>query len=87
MKPWLIALIAAVVLTALGGFLIHKFGDASKDTGAAETKATINETIVKVQETDRKNNETIARETETMDDPAIDADLVRLGIMRADDDR
>lgn len=90
MKTWqivLISVLAASVLTALGGFLIVKYGDTSEDVGkvkceAAQVKTEIREVIKYV-----KVKADVEKETAKMSDPAIDADLDNLGIMRDDADR
>lgn len=87
MKTWLITIVAAGVLIALGGFLITRYGDARFDAGYAKAKNDVADAIAATAAEDISEFERIEDETNAMPLPDVDADLVRLGIMRAPDDR
>lgn len=90
MKTWhivLIAVVATAVLTSLGGFLILKYGESNKDVGKANCEATQAKTQVVETVKAVKAKERVDNETKSMSDDDIDRDLVRLGIMRDDEDR
>lgn len=69
MKTWLIAIIAAGVLIALGGFLIKSYGDAKYNAGAASVKVEASIRIVQI----RESREEKKREIRKLNDD----DLVR----------
>lgn len=83
----LVALLAAGVFIALGGFLIKQYGGAENESGKAG--ASLEQLSSSVDELERtiKELERVSHETSQKSDDAIDADLRRLGIMRDYKDR
>lgn len=82
MNKYFIILLVALGLTALGGFLITRYGDARYDAGY--NKATAESTAADVQagNTARNELESIQNETYNLDSSDIDKQLIELGIMR-----
>lgn len=87
MKTWLITVVAAGVLTALGGFLLTRYGDARYDAGYAKAKNDVADIDTTTAAEDMSEFERIEDETNSMPLTDVDTDLLRLGIMRNDTDR
>lgn len=75
----------AIVLTLGAAFWLHgflKYREGKADCRAAQAQAALDTTLNTL-----KTREAIDHETDLMPDAAVDADLMRLGIMRRPDDR
>lgn len=79
--------IAGLACVAIAGVCIWLYGNARHDVGLAECKA--KNVVVAVEESQKsaKKLEKINNETRKMSPSAIDADLIKLGVMREYQDR
>jgi hypothetical protein len=83
--PHMILLIlAAGVITSLGGFLIVRYGDARYQAGVLAGQLEQATTQAQTATQDASNFKRIENETKQMEPSAIDRDLLRLGIVRPD---
>lgn len=87
MNKYLIMILAAGVMIALGGFLIMRYGSAQFDAGYNKAQSEYNIAAAAAGNEAARNLERIDHETRQMDETAIDADLRSLGIMREPHDR
>lgn len=78
--------IITTVLITLGSYVIYNYGTSKFEAGYNKAQSEHSEAIVKTTITDAQALESITNETKAMSDPAVDADLLKLGVMRDDSD-
>lgn len=86
MNPTLIFSIAALLISALGGYLLKQYGNSKYDAGNSAGLLECANTNIKESVKDKADFDEIETIKQNLTPDALDADLDKLGILRADDD-
>jgi len=86
MDKYIIILVAAIVLIALGGYLLRQYGAAQYDAGYAQAELDSANAATKAGNTAARKLEDIKKDVKKMSTSDIDNELRDLGIMRSNKD-
>lgn len=86
MNPTLIFSIVALLVSALGGYLLKAYGQSKFDAGLSSGILSCSNTNTQESVKDKADFEKIQNSKQNLTPDALDADLERMGIMRPESD-
>jgi len=86
MNPTLIFTIAALLISALGGYLLKQYGNSKYDSGHSAGLLECSNTNTAESVKDKADFEKVQNDKKNLTPDALDADLKRMGIMREESD-